>query len=133
LAIGGSADPWAVDGMGDPGARRAQEVAAADATHEQYRDLRALRCGGATNMALPALTSLWRPWLRPPDAQPPPPAAGGRQPLAAAPMATGLGSAELLRAYARLTTRAGDRLARRALRIKAALHRLSPASVWFTR
>ena len=110
-----------------------QEVAAADATHAQYRHLRALRGGnGGAALTLSALASHWRRWRRPPTAlQPPPPAGWGRQ--APKPLGAGVERAGLLRVYARLTTRAGDRLARRALRIKAALHRLSPASVWFTR
>jgi hypothetical protein len=106
----------------------AQEVAAADATHAQYRHLRALR-NATVSAELPALTRLWSP-RRCLHAAPPrlPPA--GDRPAAAPP---GAGAEKVLQAYTRLTTRAGDQLARRAGQIKAALHRLSPASVWFTR
>jgi hypothetical protein len=106
---------------------RAQEVAAADATQAQYRHLRALRCAAAS-VDLPALTRLWR---RPSASLPSPSPAEGRP--AAPPMAARAECAGVVQAYARLTTLGGDRLARRAGRIKAALHRLSPASVWFTR
>ncbi len=117
-------------------AAAAQELAAADAAHSSYLDFRAVR--GA---ALAAPRALARLWCRRPPAPPPPPTPAAVGPLpggwhawaaGAGAGARGVGG-EAWQTYAQLTTQAGDRLTRRAGRIKAALHRLSPASVWFTR